>query len=358
MQTSILFENQKSLGAEFGEFYNWQLPKFYTSVAEEYAAVKKGVALIDRSYFEQIRIFGNDHIDLLHRLTTNEVRTLKPGEGQINIFTNEKGRIVDRVSLFKFEKEMRLLISAGNSKKVSDWIEKYVFIEDVKTEMLSNTGLLSIFGPKSSEFLSNLFNVKFDDLLDCHFKEIDWNNHTVQIARVDELGFPGFNLITEESALDKLWDNLIKQGSQFDLKPMGEETYETLRIESGWPVYGKDFDEEINPHEANMRPFINFDKGCYIGQEVVARLDTYEKVQKYLMGIVLEGETQPNRKDSIFIDDKEVGYITSVTHSFDSGKNIALGSVRTKFIKEEAKLQVRSGEKEISGRLVKLPFEI
>ncbi len=100
MQNTILFEKQKSLGAEFGDFHNWQLPKFYTSVEEEYPAAKKGVVLMDRSYFEQIRIFGNDHVDLLHRLSTNEVRTLKPGQGQINIFTNEKGRIVDRVALF------------------------------------------------------------------------------------------------------------------------------------------------------------------------------------------------------------------------------------------------------------------
>jgi len=357
MQTSILFEKQKSLGAEFGEFYNWQLPKFYTSVKEEYSAAKKSVVLMDRSYFEHMRIFGNDHVDLLHRLTTNEVRTLKPGEGQFNIFTNEKGRIVDRVALFKFEEEMRLLISAGNATKISDWIEKYIFIEDAKTEILSNRGVISIFGPKSSEFLSNLFDVKFNDLLECHFKEIAWSNHTVQIARTDELGFCGFNLVTEEGALSELWDHLIEHGNQFDLKPVGEETYETLRIESGWPLYRKDFDEEINPHEANMLPYVNFDKGCYIGQEVVARLDTYEKVQKHLMGIVL-GETQPHEKDPIFIDDKEVGHITSVTYSLDLNKKIALGYVRTKFIEEGAEIQVRSGEKEISGKLVKLPFKI
>ena len=358
MQTSILFEKQKSLGAEFGEFYNWQLPKFYTSVKEEYSAAKKSVVLIDRSYFKQIRISGNDHVDLMHRMSTNEVRTLKPGDGQINIFTNEKGRIVDRVVLFKFETEMRLLITSGNAKKISDWIEKYIFIEDAKTEILSNRGVISIFGPKSLEFLSKLFDVGFDDLLECHFKEIDWSNHTVQISRTDELGFSGFNLVTEESALSELWDHLIEHGSQFDLKPMGEDAYETLRIESGWPVYSKDFDEEINPHETNMLPYVNFDKGCYIGQEVVARLDTYEKVQKHLMGIVLESETQPNEKDPIFMDDKEVGHITSVTHSFDLNKKIALGYVRTKFIEEGAKVQIRSSEKEISGRLVKLPFKI
>jgi folate-binding protein YgfZ len=358
MKTSVLFEKQKSLGAEFGEFRDWQLPKFYTSVKEEYSAAKKSVVLIDRSYFEQIRIFGNDHVDLLHRLSTNEVRTLKPGEGQINIFTNEKGRIVDRVALFKFENEMRLLITSGNAKKINDWIEKYIFIEDAKTEILSNRGALSIFGPKSSEFLSNLFEVKFDDLEDNYFRETEWNNQRLHIVRTGELSVPGFNLITEVTALSGLWDHLIDLGRRMDLKPLGEDAYETLRIESGWPIYGKDFDGEINPHETNMLPYVNFDKGCYIGQEVVARLDTYEKVRKHLMGIVLEGETQLHEKDPIFIDDKEVGHITSITYSFDLNKRIALGYVRTKFIKEGAKVQVRSGEKKISGRLVKLPFEI
>jgi len=139
---------------------------------------------------------------------------------------------------------------------------------------------------------------------------------------------------------------------------MGEDAYETLRIESGWPVYSKDFDEEINPHETNMLPYVNFDKGCYIGQEVVARLDTYEKVQKHLMGIVLEDEPQPNKKDPIFLDDREVGYITSVTHSFDLNKTIALGYVRTKFIKEGADVRIGSQKNEMTGKIAKLPFEI
>lgn len=352
MQTSVLFDKQKSFGAEFGVFHNWQLPRFYTSVKDEYTASKKDVVVIDRPYFEQIRIFGSDRVDLLHRLTTNDLRTLKPGEGQINIFTNEIGRIVDRVTLFKFENEIRLLINASNIKKINDWIGKYIFIEDVKTEILSTTGALSIFGPMSSELISKLFDLKVDDLADNHFQEIN----SLQIARTGELGIPGFNLITDSDSLEKLWDRLLVEGEQFELKPMGEQAYEVLRIEAGWPVYGKDFDDGINPHEARMLPYVNFDKGCYIGQEVVARLDTYEKVQKYLMGILLEGIAAPNEKDTIFMSDQKVGYLTSVTHSFDLNKNIALGYVQTKFIEENSELYIKSGQSEVKGKLVKLPL--
>lgn len=359
MRRSVLFDKQKSLGAKFGEFQDLQIPRFYSPVAEEYSTAKKNAALMDRSYLGHLRVHGHDHTDLLHRITTNELRTMKPGEGQINIFTNEKGRIVDRVALLKFENEMRLITDAGHENKIADWIAKYTFIEDVKTEDISEScGILSVFGPQSSAFLRTLFNFESSDIAHYNFKETIWNKQPLKIVRTGELTIPGFHLIIKTDSLVELWELLLEQGQQFDLKPMGEDAFETLRIESGWPVYGKDFDEEINPHEAQMLQYADFNKGCYIGQEVVARLDTYEKVQKYLMGIVLEGDTRANEKDPIFMKDEEVGYLTSVTHSFDLNQNIALGYVRSKFIEENVKVRVGSANSEIVGQVVKLPFEV
>ena len=137
---------------------------------------------------------------------------------------------------------------------------------------------------------------------------------------------------------------------------MGKAAYERLRIEAGWPLPQKDYDDSINPHEAQMLPYLDFDKGCYIGQEVVARLDTYDKVQKYLSGIVLEGDQAPLPHSKIMIDKKEVGHITSVTHSPNLQKNIALGYVRTKFISESRSVSVHSNDAKIPGILVQLPF--
>lgn len=358
MQKSTLLEKQQSLGAEFGEYHGRQLPRRYAKTRDEYFASRTNIALMDRTYFGRLRITGSDHEDLLHRLTTNELRELQPGEGQVSIFANEKGRIIERVTLQKFDGEIRFVTSPENSEKVVAWIDKYTFIEDVRVEDLTvRLGTLSLFGPKGPEFLQTLFGEDFGKLREHHFRQPEWNGQKLQVSRTDELGFPGFDLIVETGSLSQLWDYVIDKGPQFDLQPMGEEAYEILRIEAGWPRYGKDYDEHVNPHEAGMLNYLDFDKGCYIGQEVIARLDTYEKVQKYLTGIILEGDSLPNPNDAVFIEELEVGHLTSVTHSLGFDKNIALAYIRTKFIEEGRVVIVNSNGKSTTGKLVKLPFE-
>ena len=357
MRESTLSGKHQSLGAESDDFNGWKLPKFYSTVEIEYRAAKHAVALMDRPYFGHLRVSGADHVDLLHRLTTNELRKLQPGEGQLNIFTNEKGRIVERFTLQKSQDEMWLMTSAGNSVKVAEWMDKYTFIEAVKVEDLSHKlGTLTLFGPKSPELLSTIFQTNVDDLPDRHFRDLHWSNQDLRISRTEELRLPGFDLILGADGLVALWDVIVEGGDAYDLKPMGEAAYERLRIEAGWPLPQKDYDDSINPHEAQMLPYLDFDKGCYIGQEVVARLDTYDKVQKYLSGIVLEGDQAPLPHSKIMIDKKEVGHITSVTHSPNLQKNIALGYVRTKFISESRSVSVHSNDAKIPGILVQLPF--
>ncbi len=354
MNQTTLFDLHKAFGAVFGKYHGWQLPEYYSNPAEEHTAARNAVVVMERPYFGYLKITGKDHVDLLHRLTTNELRNLQPSEGQINIFTNERGRIVDRVILHKFADEIRLTTSPQNHEKIVKWIDKFTFLEEVKVENLTEKlNMLSLFGPQSAWLLQDSFDKKFDDLSIHHFKEISWENESMMISRTDELGFMGFDLILQRESVPKLWEVLLQQGA----KPLGETAYESLRIEAGWPLYGKDFDEEINPHEAGMLPYVNFNKGCYIGQEVIARLDTYEKVQKYLMGIILESEARPNSNDAILSDDQEVGYVTSVGYSFALKKKLALGYVRTKFISEGAAVVIKSQEKLFDGKLVKLPFK-
>jgi glycine cleavage system T protein len=355
MKRSMLFEHQTKLGARFGEYHGWQLPEYYSNPAEEYSAARNSAVIIERPYFGYLKISGKDHVDLLHRLTTNELRDLQPGEGQINIFTNEKGRIVDRVILHKFADEIRLTTSPQNSDKIAKWIDKFTFIEEVKVENLTEKfNTLSLFGPKSAQRLQDSFVNKIEDIPNQHFRQILWQNQSVIISRNDELGLMGFDLILPRESVPKLWEDLLKQ----DAKPMGEAVYESLRIEAGWPLYGADFDEEINPHEAGMLPYINFNKGCYIGQEVIARLDTYDKVQKHLMGIIFEGGVRPNSKDTIMSDEQEIGYVTSVGFSFALKKNIAFGYVRTRHAEKGAEVVINSQEKLLKGKLVKLPFKV
>ncbi len=354
-----LFDKQDDSGALFAEPFGWQVPRPYLDIAEEYFSARNAAVMMKRSYFGHLHITGNDHVDLLHRLTTNELRTLKPGEGQINIFANEKGRIIDRVILQAFSDSILLTTSPGNAERVAEWIEKYIFIEDVKVENLATAlTTLSLFGPVSATILNGFFSGDFTSLQTCHHNKIDWRGNTIIVSSSDELGIPGFDLIVATGHAHQLWDELFASGRQFDLKPMGDAAYDVLRIEAGWPIYGRDFDEEINPHEAGMSSNIDFNKGCYIGQEVIARLDTYDKVQKHLMGVIFEGDALPKFRDPIFMEGLEVGYLTSVGYSFGMQKSLALGYVRTKFAIAGGEVQAGSDDNQRCGHLVKLPFKI
>ncbi|MFQ5751640.1 MAG: aminomethyltransferase family protein [bacterium] len=357
MKTSVLFEKQQALGAVFSTYYDFQLPEYYTNLSKEYAAARNSVTIMERPYFGQLLVSGQDHVDLLHRITTNELRNLKYGEGQINIFTNEKGRIVDRVVLQKLTEGIRLITSPRCSEKITAWIDKYTFVEDVKVEDLTaKSDMLTLYGQQSAALLNSLFENDFENLPDHHFKELQWRGEVLRISRSNELGISGFNLTLDSETVSEFWDFVLDKGSQFKLQPFGEAAYETLRMEAGWPLFDKDFDENINPHEARMRAYVNLDKGCYIGQEVIARLDTYEKVQKFLIGLILHGDTTPKERDAISINDQEAGYLTSVVHSMALDKNIALGYVRTKFIDNTEKVLIHSSGQQISGDLVELPF--
>ena len=357
MKKSILFKKHNASGGKFEEQDGWLLPAEFTGSFQEYTAATTSVALMDRPYIGQLIVKGNDHVDFLHRLTTNELRHLQPGQGLVTIFANEKGRIIDRVGLLKQENEIRLLTSAGTDTKLTDWINKYIFLDDVHVENISTkTGLLSLFGPKATSLLDRLFKQSTTNLKENDFIKYTWQNTLLIIHRGGEFNIPEYNVLIPENLLVELWEKFCSVGEEFNLTLMGEKALEILRIEAGRPKYNRDFNEDMNPHEAGMFSFVNFEKGCYIGQEVIARLDTYDKVQKRLMGIILQSERLPETQDKIMIDDQESGFITSATFSYGLNKNIALGYIKTKYAGENKPVRIISKTDSLSGIITELPF--
>ena len=148
-----------------------------------------------------------------------------------------------------------------------------------------------------------------------------------------------------------MWLDLADRGAV----PIGETAAEAVRVEQGMPCYGREMGEDYNPHEAGLLPFISFDKGCYIGQEVVVRLNTYRKVQKRLMGVAFDGE-RPELDSLVEADGKQVGFITSVADSPALGKPLALAYVRTAHAEAGLAVKVRSSSRTTSGVTLELPL--
>jgi folate-binding protein YgfZ len=324
------------------------------SPEQGYRAAKESVVFLDRGDMGHLIVSGADHADLLHRMTTNELRNLTPGQAQFNVFTNEKGRIIDRVHLLKLDNAMRLITSAGSNQRVAQWIEKFVFIEDVKIEDRSgDIGMLTFIGPQTEFFLDKVLDVKTGGLPAHTFLALDDGSIIVKSA-LNSL--PVFDVVLPNVVRDD-FARKVNAGEDGQ-RPffVGGDIYKILCIEAGWPLYPADFNEELNPHEVNMLGFVNFDKGCYIGQEVVARLDTYEKVQRKMIGVRLQEELR-YEQTPVMAEGKEIGTVTSAAFSPGIGQPIALATVKTKFARVGEAIIVDDRGRQVKGWLSALPFD-
>jgi folate-binding protein YgfZ len=172
----------------------------------------------------------------------------------------------------------------------------------------------------------------------------------VTTIRTDAYGIAGYDLVVPTSQAEALWEALNQAGAI----PVGEEALEVVRVEQGVPRYGLELGEEFNPLEAGVLSSINFEKGCYIGQEVVLRLNTYKKVQKHLMGIAFE-EGRPETAAHLEVEGKDVGSLTSVVDSPLLGHALALGYVKSSFAETGQEFDVRIGDGLARGKVVELP---
>ena len=324
-----VYENSEAVVAEC---CGWRLPRVFSSLHEEHRSATQRAALTDRSYARRLKVTGKDGLDLLNRLSTNKLETLDTGAGARTVLTTNKGRIVDVLDITQREDCLSVLISPGSAQRVIDWIDQYTFLEEIAVEdVTSATVMVHVLGPEAPAFLSDVTGQDVASLDRFHGRRATIDGAPVDLIRTDAYGPVGFDLIAPSSEAHRLWNALMELGSPFEFRPAGTEALETIRIENGVPVYGREISEKFNPQEANLLDYVSFNKGCYIGQEVVARLNAYDKVQKHLCGLVLDSEDVPPPQSRLMFDGKEAGFITSSARSPLLGVPVALGYVRRQY---------------------------
>ncbi len=358
MERSRLYAREAALGAMFEEWNGWEVPASYGNWRREYEAARQAVAVRDRSPVGRVQVTGADRIDFFHRMSTNDMRNLKPGMGLANILTSSIGRIIDYIVLYVEPESLLMLTSPQNREKDVHWLRSYIFFRDkVKLQdVTAETGLLTIYGPHSEPLLRAAFGAQpFGELPMYHYLTVQLDGQEIRIARAEGLNGPAFNLLSAAEVLPQVWDQLFAVGTEHGLQPFGELAYEVLRIEAGVSEAGHELAEEINPHEARLLHAVSFNKGCYIGQEVIARLDTYHKVQKYLVGLLPEGPLAPGMR--LEVNGKDVGWVTSVVDSPALGRPIALGYVRTAHAEPGQRVAAVEDGQCIEVQVTQLPFE-
>ena len=301
------------------------LPLSYGDAALEYRAFYEGAAVYDEGRRGKIRAVGADVLDLLNRLSTNKVDHLVAGEGAPTVLTSDKGRIIDLVYVLNLGPFVLLLTGAGSQSRVMEWVDRYTIMEDSTLEDVTDSlALVSVAGPKACVALETVTGLKLDGLQACHSLRFETDGLGGWVVRMDLGVLSCFQVLVGDGMEGALLEKLLAWGTT----PVGTEAWEAYRIGAGLPVYGKELDESRNPLEAGLIGAIDFDKGCYIGQEVIARLDTYEKVQRALVSLKIGECGQWEEGDYLILDGRRVGTITSLARAPSGGEVVGLGYVR------------------------------
>lgn len=349
-----------SLGGNVDPVSNGNSIKNFTSVEDEVYSLYNGVALRYLNDFSIVELKGNDSLDFLHRISTNAMKDLAKEEIRKTIFTSEKGRIIGVATVLNFDGYLLLVTGSSSKQKVMIWINKYIVGDDVKVSEASHRfNIFEISGPQSNSFLSIFVGNLSTELQTNSFKVVSAEGVLFFLAKMkDAKGLDKFWILAEQENSKKLVSNMIENKGPFDFSLIGDDAYHIYRIENGIAADPYELNDNFNPHEAKIIDLVDFKKGCYIGQEVIARLDTYDKVQKNLVGLCFPEQIEANEKFSLIDDQKnEIGNITSIAFSPKLKKNIALGYLKKSLAVQGTKLFAKNGTKSLEVMVHELPFK-
>ena len=321
--------------------------------AREAAAAVTGCVIVEQSRLGRLVLRGKDHRDLLHRISTNDIQALKPGEGCLTALLNPRGRIIDLLQVLAGEEQLLLLTSAGNGGRIRELIDSFIFREDVAVEEAPSDGLIGLFGPGAANILETLTGLtKLEALPAAWHLEARANSVPLRVIRTFPMAGSGFLVLLSSDSEADFWNALAQAGAV----PAGAQALERLRVAAGVPALGHELTGEHNPWEAGLDQAISLTKGCYTGQEIVARLHTYKKVQRKLAGLSLEGDGPPDAGSLVYQGGRSLGQVTSSAASPVDGKTIALAILALPHPVPGETLEVESGGTRRSAKIRALPF--
>ncbi len=282
--------------------------------------------MFDVSNSGRLSVRGDDALDLLNRLSTNDLELMRPGGGMETVLTTNKGRIIDLLRILHMGDHLLMLTSPGTQDRVVEWIDFYTFAEDITVTDIA---------PDTSHFLF-VGDAAGDALSEAGFGA--WGLTTPLSHTASETGDGVIVIVRTESGSLPAWEVIVPRGQDIPsdgIEKPGTSALEMLRIEQGIPAFPSELNESHNPLEANLKPHISFNKGCYIGQEVVARLNTYDRVQRFLCRLVVEDTITLEPGSALTVDGDSAGEVTSSIPGF------ALAYLRKRFYEEGATVQVQ-----------------
>ena len=333
MSNPLLLHHEK-MGAIFDL---GSVPAQYTNVNEEYWAVKKNAGFSDISHLGRLTITGKDRSSWLNGLVTNDLSRLKENKGVHSVLLNTRARVI--ADLYICSMGDRFVVDTGNalSGKIRQYLEGFIVSEQVQIrDSTDELTQLTIQGPAAANAIQESLGINVRDMKALDVLQL---GPSLMIAR-DRTGTSGYDIILPKDESESVWQGLLLKTGEVGAQPVGSKALEILRVEAGIPKYGVDVDENNIVLEAGYRDAINYSKGCYLGQEVVARATHIGRVNKQLAKLNIETQATIPSGTKLYSTDREAGYVTSSAYSLSRETTVGLGYVNRDYTKEGTSLQV------------------
>jgi aminomethyltransferase len=350
-----------ALGAKMAPFAGYNMPISYTGINDEHAAVRNNAGVFDVSHMGEFILRGENALDLIQRVTSNDASVLEDGKAQYSCLPNATGGIVDDLLVYCVEKNKvyMLVVNASNIEKDWNWISQHNTKGVEMHNISAKTGLLAVQGPNATKIVQSMTKM---DVLNMPYysfaKGVLLDIDNVLISATGYTGAGGVEIYFEDinDNANKIWDALFEAGAEYGLKPIGLGARDTLRLEMGFCLYGNDIDDTTSPIEAGLGWITKFTKE--FTNSVALQAQKEAGVAKKLVGFEMIDRGIP--RHYYLIKDEagnEIGSVTSGTQAPSLGKAIGLGYVATSHAKVGTDIFIDIRNTPVKAKVVKFPFK-
>lgn len=336
--------------AKMVDFAGWEMPIEYSGIKKEHEAVRSSAGLFDLSHMGECWVWGEGDLEWLQSLFTNDLSKIEVGKAQYGCMCNEQGRVLDDMIIYRFEDKWMVVMNASNREKIIGWMSKHK-PEGVEMDDASlRTSLIAIQGPKAQEILQRHVDLDLDTVPYYGFQEGQVDGLAGIISRTGYTGEDGFELYLPWNEAAGVWRKLVTEA-----EPIGLGARDTLRLESGYALYGHELSEDITPLDASLGWVTKLDKGEFVGREAL-RAYKEKGVQRCLVGLEMEGRAIPREGYPLHAGGKQVGVVTSGTFSPSLKRGIALASVEIGLRAVGTEIEVEIRGRNERAKVTRLPF--
>jgi aminomethyltransferase len=357
MKNTALTDKHISLGAKMVPFAGYNMPVQYEGINAEHATVRNAVGVFDVSHMGEFILKGENGLDLIQRVTSNDASKLYDGKIQYSCLPNKDGGIVDDLLVYRIdEKTYMLVVNASNIEKDWNWIQQF---NDKGVEMHNiseQTSLLAVQGPKAADALQALTDMDLASMEYYTFKKGKFAGvDNVLVSATGYTGAGGFEVYFENQYADQIWDAIFKAGAEFGIKPIGLGARDTLRLEMGFCLYGNDIDDTTSPIEAGLGWVTKFTKDFTNSAALLAQKEA--GVSRKLIGFEMIDRGIPRHDYAVVdADGNPIGKVTSGTQSPSLQKAIGMAYVAKEFAKEGTEIFIDIRNNKVKAKVVKFPF--